>query len=191
MRCMPIRNSVRRAKRGTILAGAIVFGILLSGCYAGGGPKRTIEAGSGGPGSLAGAPAVSYDVKRLDGRTDGLSRYRGSVVVMNLWATWCPPCREEMPALQQFYRENKAKGVVVLGVDQGESAEAAGAFTRENGVTFPILLDADQQYGRSYAAVGLPTTVIVGRNGHVMRGIDGQLSLAQMREAVGPALRAQ
>lgn len=173
------------------LAGAISLGILLSGCYSGGGPKRTIDASSGGPGSLAGAPAVSYDVKRIDGQTDGLSRYRGSVVVMNLWATWCPPCREEMPALQQFYRENRTKGVVVLGVDQGESAQAASAFAREHGVTFPILLDADQQYGRSYAAVGLPTTVIVGRNGHVMRGIDGQLTLAQMREAVGPALRAQ
>jgi cytochrome c biogenesis protein CcmG/thiol:disulfide interchange protein DsbE len=96
-----------------------------------------------------------------------------------------------MPALEQFYAENRAKGVVVLGVDQGESAAAAGAFARAHGVTFPILLDADEQYGRSYAAIGLPTTVIVDRRGHVMRGIDGQLSLAQMREAVGPALRAQ
>ena len=174
-----------------MVAGAIVMGILLVGCYSGGGPKRTIDGGGGGPGSLAGAPAVSYDVKRLDGRTDGLVRYRGSVVVMNLWATWCTPCREEMPALQQFYAENKAKGVVVLGIDQGESAQTAGAFAREHGVTFPILLDADQQYGRSYAAIGLPTTVIVDRRGHVVRGIDGELSLAQMREAVEPALRAQ
>ena len=175
-----------------LLAGAIIVGILLGGCYSGGGPKRTIDGGSsGGPASLAGAPAVSYDLKRLDGQTDGLSRYRGSVVVMNLWATWCPPCREEMPALQRFYQENKGKGVVVLGIDQGESAQAAGTFARQHGVTFPILLDADQQYGRSYAAVGLPTTVIVARDGHVVKGIDGQLSLAQLREAVGPALRAQ
>ncbi len=179
MRCMPT------------LTGAIILGVLLGGCYSGGGPKRTIDAGAGGPGSLAGAPAVSYDVKRLDGRTDALRRYRGSVVLMNLWATWCPPCREEMPALQQFYAENRAKGVVVLGIDQGESAAAAGAFAREHGVTFPILLDADQQYGRSYAAIGLPTTVIVDRTGHVVRGIDGELTLAAMREAVAPALRAQ
>jgi thiol-disulfide isomerase/thioredoxin len=170
---------------------AIMVSTLLVGCYAGGGPKRTIDGGSGGPGSLAGAPAVSYEVKRLDGRSDALARYRGSVVVMNLWATWCPPCREEMPTLQQFYAENKAKGVVVLGVDQGESAQAAGNFARAAGVTFPILLDADQQYGRSYAAIGLPTTVIVDRSGHVVRGIDGQLTLAAMREAVAPVLRTQ
>jgi peroxiredoxin len=175
----------------TVLAGAMTVGLLLAGCYSGGGPKRTIDAGGGGPSALAGAPAVSYDVKRLDGRTDALGRYRGSVVVMNLWATWCPPCREEMPDLQRFYREYKAKGVVVLGVDQGESAQAAGAFVREHGVTFPVLLDADQQYGRSYAAIGLPTTVIVDRSGHVVRGIDGQLTLAQMRDAVGQALHAQ
>jgi thiol-disulfide isomerase/thioredoxin len=181
MRCFPAFDGL----------GAILICVLLAGCYSGGGPKRTIEAGAGGPGSLAGAPAVSYDLKRLDGRTDALGRYHGSVVVMNLWATWCPPCREEMPALQQFYRENKAKGVVVLGVDQGESAQAAGTFARAHGVTFPILLDTDQQYGRSYAAIGLPTTVIVDRGGHVVRGIDGELSLAQMRAAVEPALRAQ
>jgi peroxiredoxin len=172
-------------------AATIILCLLLSGCYSGGGPKRTIDGGAGGPGALAGAPAVSYDVKRVDGRTDALDRYRGSVVVMNLWATWCPPCREEIPALQQFYVQNKAKGVVVLGVDQGESAQAAGTFAREHGVTFPILLDSDQQYGRSYAAIGLPTTVIIDRRGHVLRGIDGQLTLAQMREAVAPALRAQ
>jgi thiol-disulfide isomerase/thioredoxin len=174
----------------SVVAGAMVMGLLLGGCY-GGGPKRTIDGGASGPAALAGAPAISYDVKRLDGQTDGLGRYRGSVVLMNLWATWCPPCREEMPALEKFYQENKGKGIVVLGVDQGESADAAGSFVRDHGVTFPILLDADQQYGRSYAAIGLPTTVIVDRTGHVLRGIDGPLTLAQMREAVGSALRAQ
>ena len=179
MRCIPVR------------VGALLIGLLLTGCYGGGGPSRTVDGSAGGPGALAGAPAVSYDVKRLDGRTDALARYRGSVVLMNLWATWCPPCREEMPDLERFYRQNRKRGVVVLGIDQGESAEAAGAFAREHGVTFPILLDADQQYGRSYKAIGLPTTVIVDRAGHVVRGIDGELTLAQMREAVGQALRAQ
>jgi peroxiredoxin len=175
----------------SVVAGALVMSLFLGGCYGGGGPKRTIDGSTGGPAMLAGAPAVSYDVKRLDGRTDGLDRYRGSVVLMNLWATWCPPCREEMPALQQFSVEARAKGIVVLGVDQGESAQAAGTFAREHGVTFPILLDADQQYGRSYAAIGLPTTVVIDRTGHVVRGIDGPLTLAQMRAAVNTALRPQ
>ncbi len=167
--------------------GLVILVGMLDGCYGGGGPKRTIEAGAGGPGTLAGAPAVSYDVKNLTGRPDALARYRGSVVLMNLWATWCPPCRQEMPALERFYTANKTHGVVVLGVDQGESASATAAFVKQFGVTFPILLDSEQEYGRSYAAVGLPTTIVVDRNGHVVRGIDGELTLAQMQDAVKAA----
>jgi thiol-disulfide isomerase/thioredoxin len=140
---------------------------------------------------LAGAPAASYQVKRLDGASDSLDRYRGKVVLVNLWASWCAPCRSESPALEQLYQENRARGLVVLGIDQGESAEAAGAFARELHLGYPILLDEGQQYGRAYAAVGLPTSIVVDRTGHIVRGIDGEMTLAQMRDAIAPALRAQ
>ena len=171
------------------IVGAVIALLLIVAFYPGGGPKRTPEGG--GPAMLAGAPAVSYTVKRTDGQSDGLDRYRGSVVLMNLWATWCPPCNAEMPALQAFSREYRSKGVVVIGVDQGESQTAVAAYARAHGVTFPMLLDQEQAYGRSYSAVGLPTTIVVDRSGHIVKGIDGELSLAQMREAVAPALRAQ
>ena len=139
------------------------------------------------PGALAGSPAQSFEVRRTDGRIDSLARHRGQVVLLNLWATWCPPCREEMPALERFARENAGK-VVVLGVDQGESASAAAAYAKERGVTFPILVDEQQQYGRTYAAIGLPTSVIVDRSGHVVVGIDGQMTIEQMRAAAARAL---
>jgi thiol-disulfide isomerase/thioredoxin len=169
---------------------ALVIAVLvfLSGCYNAPDPGKI--GNGGGPGALAGAPAQSFDVRRTDGRTDSLARHRGQVVLMNLWATWCPPCREEMPALQRFARENAGK-VVVLGVDQGESPAAAAAFARQFGVTFPILVDEQQQYGRAYQGIGLPTTVIVARDGRVVRGIDGALTLEQMRAAVAPALAAK
>lgn len=163
--------------------------LLIVAFYPGGGPKRSTEGG--GPAMLAGAPAVSYTVKRIDGQSDGLDRYRGSVVLMNLWATWCPPCDAEMPSLEAFSREYRPKGVVVIGVDQGESQAVAAAYARKHGVTFPILLDQEQAYGRSYSAVGLPTTVVVDKSGHIVRGIDGELTLAQMRAAVDPVLRAK
>jgi peroxiredoxin len=95
-----------------------------------------------------------------------------------------------MPALQRFARENAGK-VVVLGVDQGESASAAATYAHEHGVTFPILVDEQQQYGRAYQGIGLPTTVIVARDGRVVRGIDGAMTLEQMRAAVAPALAAK
>jgi peroxiredoxin len=159
--------------------------LLPTACYSGPDPGQS--GGGGGPATLTGAPAQSFDVRRTDGRTDSLADYRGKVVLMNLWATWCPPCQEEMPALERFARENAGK-VVVIGVDQGEAASVAADFAKRHGVTFPILVDEKQQYGRAYAAVGLPTTVIVGRDGHVVRGIDGALTLAQMHDAVAPAL---
>lgn len=162
--------------------------VVLSGCY--NAPDTGKTGNGGGPGALAGAPAQSFEVRRTDGRTDSLARYRGRVVLLNLWATWCPPCQEEMPALQRFARENAGK-VVVLGVDQGESASAAATYAREHGVTFPILVDEQQQYGRAYQGIGLPTTVIVARDGRVVRGIDGAMTLEQMRAAVAPALAAK
>jgi len=162
--------------------------VLLTGCYNSPDPGK--GPGSGGPGMLAGAPAQSFDVRRTDGRTDSLAAHHGQVVLMNLWATWCPPCQEEMPALQQFAKAYAGR-VVVLGVDQGEGASTAGAYARAHGVTFPILVDENQQYGRTYAALGLPTTVIVGRDGHVVRGIDGAMTLAQIRDAVAPALASK
>jgi cytochrome c biogenesis protein CcmG/thiol:disulfide interchange protein DsbE len=167
---------------------SVVF--LVTGCYGGGGPNHRID-GTGGPGSLTGAPAVSFNVRRLDGTTDSLARHRGSVVLMNFWATWCPPCKEEMPALERLAREERGRGVVVLGIDQGESAEVARSFVRAHGITFPILLDEDQQYASSYVSIGLPTTVIVGRDGRVVKGIDGAQTIEQFRAALAPALAAR
>jgi peroxiredoxin len=169
---------------------ALLVGVLVSGCYSGGGPKHSVDGG-GGPAMLTGAPAVSYTIPRVGGGTDSVASHRGSIVLMNFWATWCPPCKEEMPALESLYRSERAHGLVVLGIDQGESTSTAGAFAKAHGVTFPILVDADQQYASSYVSIGLPTTVIVGRDGHVIRGIDGAQTLGQFKALVGPLLAAK
>jgi len=140
---------------------------------------------------LAGAPAISYAIPRIGGGTDSVAAHRGSIVLMNFWATWCPPCQEEMPALETLYRRDRGRGLVVLGIDQGESVAKAGAFAKAHGVTFPILVDADQQYATSYVSVGLPTTVVVSRDGHVVKGIDGAETLAQFQAIVAPLLAAK
>lgn len=153
---------------------------------AAGGPGGA--GGGGGPAMLAGAPAASYAIKTLDGASDSLARYRGRVVFVNLWASWCAPCRSETPALEKLYEENRSRGLVVLGIDQGESATAAAAFAKEMNLRYPILLDEEQQYGRAYAAIGLPTSLIIDRTGHIFKGIDGEMTLAAMREGVAPLL---
>lgn len=171
-----------------ILAGLVIVVLLALRFYQGGGAAPPAGAG---PSMLAGAPAASFAVTRLTGQSDSLAGYRGKVVLVNLWATWCPPCREEIPALETTYRRYESKGFVVLGIDQGESASVAGSFARKLGVTFPLLIDDAQQYGRAYAAQGLPTSILVDRNGRIIQGIDGEMSLAQMQALVAPALTAK
>ncbi|MBV8116343.1 MAG: TlpA family protein disulfide reductase [Candidatus Eremiobacteraeota bacterium] len=137
-----------------------------------------------GPAGLAGENAPIVALRDDSGAAASLERYRGKVVVMNLWATWCPPCRAEMPELQRFADTYGARGVVVVGVNQGESAQRARAFATALKIRFPIWLDDRQEYGRAFAALGLPTTVVVGRDGVVAGGYDGALTLSQMRAAV-------
>ena len=172
-----------------LLVCGVVLALVVIAFYPGGGPK--MPEISGGPAMLAGAPATSFPVTRVDGTADALDRYRGKVVLMNLWATWCPPCREEMPALERLYRDLSPGGLVVLGVDQGESSAVAGAFARKLAITFPILIDDGQQYGRAYAAQGLPTSILIDRGGRIVKGVDGAMTLAQMRAAVLPVLQAK
>ena len=137
-----------------------------------------------GPAGLAGEPAPTFALQDDAGAPVSLAGYRGKVVVMNLWASWCPPCRAEMPELQQLADAYATNGVVVVGVNQGESPQRARAFAQALHIHFPIWIDDHQRYGRTYTAMGLPTTVIVGRDGKVVRGFDGALTFAQMRAAL-------
>ncbi len=152
--------------------------------------QRTGPGTLAGPAALSGATARSFPAQQLDGAPGSLADYRGHVVLLNLWASWCTPCREEMPDLERLYRENGPHGLVVLGVDQGESRDVAYAFVHQHGVTFPILVDAEERYGRAYAAIGLPTSLVIDPNGQIRHGYDGQLTLAQMQKAVAPLLHA-
>ncbi|HEY4433130.1 MAG TPA: TlpA disulfide reductase family protein [Candidatus Cybelea sp.] len=140
-----------------------------------------------GPSGAAGRPAPVFTLRDDLGRHVSLTQYRGSVVVMNLWASWCPPCRAEMPDLQKLADAFGSRGIAVVGINEGESPQRARAFAGSLGIRFPIWIDSAEQYGRTYTALGLPTTVIVDRRGVVVRGFDGALTLDQMRAAVAAA----
>jgi cytochrome c biogenesis protein CcmG, thiol:disulfide interchange protein DsbE len=138
-----------------------------------------------GPAGLVGQPAPIFALRNDRGAPDSLARYRGRLVVMNLWASWCPPCRAEMPDLQRLATLYAGRGVTVVGVNEGESPQRASAFASALRIRFPIWIDSAEQYGRTYAALGLPTTIVVDRRGTVARGFDGALTFDQMRAAVG------
>jgi cytochrome c biogenesis protein CcmG, thiol:disulfide interchange protein DsbE len=152
---------------------------------------RTPPPSTNGPAGLVGQKAPVFVLHDDSGSDVSLARYRGDVVVMNLWASWCPPCRAEMPDLQRLADTYRGSRLAIVGVNEGETLERARAFAGALKIAFPIWIDDQQRYGRAYGALGLPTTVIVGGDGTVLRGFDGALSYAQMRAAVAPLVEAR
>lgn len=145
---------------------------------------RSSASRPAGPAGFAGEPAPVFALQSDSGERVSLAQYRGRIVVLNLWATWCPPCRAEMPELQRIADQDAARGVVVVGVNQGESPERAAEFARALHIGYPIWMDDRQLYGRAFTALGLPTTVVVGRDGTVVHGYDGALTYDQLRAAL-------
>jgi thiol-disulfide isomerase/thioredoxin len=144
-----------------------------------------------GPAGLAGSAAPVFALRDDRGLPVSLTSYRGHVVLMNLWASWCPPCRAEMPDLQRLANAYSSAGIAIIGVNEGESPTRARAFAGSLGIRFPIWIDDRQRYGRTYTALGLPTTVILDRRGVVVRGFDGALTYPEMEAAVAPMLRTR
>ncbi len=127
----------------------------------------------GGPGARKGEAAPDFSLPTLDGGADNLRNYRGRVVILNFWGSTCPPCRAEIPDLQATYAELRGRGLVVVGVNWGESGETAAALAREFGLTYPILLDGDLTVSGKYGVRSTPTTFIIDRQGVVRERITG------------------
>jgi peroxiredoxin len=128
----------------------------------------------------AGRPAPDFALPDLDGNTVRLSDFSGRPVVLNFWATWCAPCRLEMPELAQAAADYADRGLVVLAVNQDETAEQASSFLSEVGLSLTALLDTGSEVGAAYGAFFLPTTVIVGPDGIVGAVHRGILSREQL-----------
>lgn len=105
-----------------------------------------------------------FSLQDLDGKTVTLKEFRGNVVFVNFWATWCPPCRDEMPAMQKLYKENRDKGLVMLAINFMETPNTIRPFVNEYKLTFPILLDSGTVMV-SYGVLGLPATYLIDRQG--------------------------
>src|SRR5262245_15954130 len=111
--------------------------------------------------------APDFTLRSLQGQNLRLGEQRGRVVLVNFWATWCGPCRQEMPHLNKLYEKYKASGFVLLGVNvDDDSAQAAGVATKL-GLTFPVLPDADKRVSRQYDLTAMPSTVLIDRDGKV------------------------
>jgi peroxiredoxin len=100
-----------------------------------------------------------------EGKKFALKDFRGKIVFLNFWATWCAPCREEMPAMERLYQEFKQRNFVILAVNIKDRRENAVQFVKELKLTYPVVLDPDGEVGLLYGAWGLPTTYLIGTRG--------------------------
>jgi peroxiredoxin len=109
--------------------------------------------------------APDFTLADAAGRKVSIRDFRGKVVFLNFWATWCESCRDEMPSMERLYREFKGKGLEIVAVNVKEKPQDAAAFARELKLTYPILLDPEGQVGQLYGAFGLPATYVIDRKG--------------------------
>jgi len=116
---------------------------------------------------MIGRTAHDFALKGMDGANHRLSELRGQVVMVNFWATWCGPCREEMPPMDALYKRYKSLGFTVLGVNIDDARAGAEKMAKKLGVSYPILFDTDKSVSKKYKVNAMPTTVIIDRNGKV------------------------
>jgi thiol-disulfide isomerase/thioredoxin len=185
-------------------AAAVALSGLLAGCAGTGAAQNGPDGGDNrfiaGDGNVTEyKPADRKSVQdvggeRLDGKAFELSEFKGKVVVVNFWASWCAPCRGEAPSLQHVYDDNKAKGVEFLGVAFKDSKPNAQAFERKFKVTYPSLFDADGQVTLAFREVppsAIPSTLVLDRQGRVAARVIGATTYSKLNPLVAKALAEQ
>ncbi len=150
---------------------SVVVLILLGGVAFYWGHRRNAQ-----PGIQVGDVAPDFNLPGLDRSTVRLADYRGQVVVVNFWATWCPPCVEETPSLEKFSAETKPLGVTVIGVSVDEDAAALEKFVGDYHLTFPIARDPGGSLAARFGSFKFPETYILDRNGRVAEKIVGAIN---------------
>lgn len=129
--------------------------------------------------------APNFTLKELDGKQLSLSDLKGKVVLLNFWGSWCDPCKREMPDLEQAYQNWKEKGVVVFGVNIGESKITAKAFADRLGITFPIVLDSDRNVTLNMYKIGpIPTSFFIDKKGNIQQIYTGPMSLQYIEDKI-------
>lgn len=158
-------------------------------------PREEVSPGAAVAGSSLSAPVeVHYAAPKLTladlGGTDhSLADYRGRVVLVNLWATWCPPCKAEMPTLEAYYKAHQADGFVTIAINDGDPSDAVAAFVQEYALTFPVLLDPTYQAtDHAFKTRHLPSSFVIDREGNIRLRWVGEIDRASLEKYVTPLI---
>lgn len=123
---------------------------------------------------LVGKGAPDFTLKDINERIINLSSFRGKTVILNFWATWCPPCRAEMPSLNSLYREFRNSGLVVIAIAADRNISAVKDYISKNPIDFTVLIDPDNKVSRQYKVFSIPTTFLIDRNGTIIEKYLGE-----------------
>jgi cytochrome c biogenesis protein CcmG/thiol:disulfide interchange protein DsbE len=170
------------------LAAAALIGLLAYGLTTTGQDTSLDEALA--QGKRVAAPVAELPRLGQHG-TGSLADEKGKVVVLNVWASWCPPCQSEMPLLQRTHEKIAREGGVVLGIDTQEPPEDALGFLRKKDITFPSLRDRDREYGRQYGVSAYPETFLIDRAGRIAAIRRGPVTQRWLDQHLTPLLREQ
>lgn len=174
---------MRRAKILAMVAAAVAVVIVVQVAVRRqhhAGPRPQAESG------LSFAP--DFTLKRLDGTPLRLSDYRGKVVLLDFWATWCTPCREEIPRFVEWQRKYGAQGLQVIGISMDDDSEAVKKFVRDFGVNYPVAI-GDQELASRYGGIlGLPANIVIGRDGKMVSKHLGMADLSMLERELAVQL---
>jgi cytochrome c biogenesis protein CcmG/thiol:disulfide interchange protein DsbE len=156
-------------------------------------PQRTVTSSEADTAALNAKPAPDFTLEAVDGSRVSLSDFKGQVVLLNLWATWCPPCVRETPRLVRVYEKYREQGFVILGINTTYQDDRAKVeqFVRDHGVSYPVLLDVKSEFGEKYGSRLLPTSYLVDRSGKVVMTKVGEVEEAQLEEQIEALLKTE
>jgi len=146
-------------------------------------PKTTAAPGAGKPSSQT-QTAPDFTLNSPDGKPLTLSSYRGKVVLLDFWATWCTPCRAEIPRFIEWQQKYGDKGFVVLGVSMDDSSKDAAAFAREMKITYPVVMGTSQVADAYGGVLGLPVNLLIARDGRIVQKDVGATDLNALEKQV-------
>ena len=168
--------------RNTLIFAVVIVACVAFAAWFTAQPDWLDSAGAEGAGVLTGNLAPDFTLKALSGEQVKLSSFRGQkTVVVSFWATWCGPCRLEMPSIEAFYRHNRSKGVEVLAVSLDQNPGAARTYAERNRLPFPVLIDNDSAIANHYHVGGIPSLFVVDRAGKIR----------SFHQGLNPALEAE
>jgi len=128
--------------------------------------------------------AIDFTLKDLDGKELKLSDLKGKKVFLNFWATWCPPCKAEMPEIEKLYQETKDTDLVIVAVEIGEPLDTVKSFIDSNKYSFKVLLDSDQSVASNYNITSIPTSFFIDEEGNIVSKRVGAMNIDEMKEYI-------